>query len=31
MFGDLNRPTISVLRVYDMAVAEQTAQQTPDE
>lgn len=31
MFGDLNRPTISVLRVYDLAVAEQTAQQTSDE
>ncbi len=31
MSGDLNRPTISFLRVYDMAVAEETAEETPDE
>ncbi len=31
MFGDLSRPTISFLRVYDMAVAEETAEETPDE
>ncbi len=31
MSGDLNRPTISFLRVYDMAVAEETEEETPDE